>query len=126
MANDPSGAVAKLDLAITLIESQSESGTDWDQIITYVEEARDLVDEVPALVAFANVWIDEYDHEGWLGGSDHGTYQEGRTTVYGGSASGLPGVVTVIDVDYAHALKVLRERFALNTEDPPVFGTAGS
>ena len=126
MANDPTGAVAKLDSAITLLESESQTGTDWLQVVTYVQEARDLVDEVPALVDFANAWLDEHEPDGWLGGSDYGTFQDGYTTIVGGSASGLPGKTTVVDIDYAHSLRVLRGRFALNTGGSPVFGTGGS
>lgn len=107
MANDVTSALADLDTAITLLGSGDHSGSD-----DAVRDARAHIDEVPALVAFIDDYLDPGagDFE-WNYGHQRAGYewQSGQPTI-----------------DRAHALTVLRGRVALNDDPSPVFGATGS
>lgn len=113
MANDPTSALASLDEAITAHEAADYSGARAKVI-----EARDYVDEVPALAAFFTAYLDGGDSDldyGQPAGDphwDHGTEAVGK---FRGPT-----------IDTTHGLRVLRGRVALQNEDPPVFGAVGS
>jgi hypothetical protein len=116
MANDPTAAVAALDEAIALHEAEDYSGSR-----AKVEEARDHVTDVPALVGFIDAHLDGFP-DPIFGQTRSGSFpwSHGNSSPEAGNYPGAG------PVDKAHSLRELRGRVALQLEDPPVFGIEGS
>lgn len=125
MSNDISSALSELDDAITAA-TDWDGATSWDTVRAHVAAARDHVTDVPVLVDFANAWLDGEGQEPDSGATaDYGTHTTGgRETVVTKSRGGIR--TSTLDVDDAHALRVLRGRFALNDGGSPVFGAQGT